>query len=302
MSIDNLPIHWPRRHDVFGVGISATTYAEATAAILQAARQRVPAVVSAHAVHALMTFCGDAALRAKANSFEMITPDGQPVRWTLNLLHGAGLSDRVYGPELTLRLCQASAEQGVSIYLYGGENDQVLERLKSSLLKRFPRLQIAGAYSPPFRPLTSTEADELVQDIQQSGAGIVFIGLGCPKQDEFAYAFRSRLNAVLVCVGAAFDFHAGIKTIAPAWMQRRGLEWLYRLWQEPRRLWKRYCITNSLYAAKLSGAMARKYLKAWQKPLEFPLQPIVRTYELAESLPLELAVDRAGNSEFATTT
>ncbi len=301
------PTHWPRRHDVFGVGISATTYAEATAAIMCAAQERVPAVVSAHAVHALVTFCGNEQLRAKANSFEMITPDGQPVRWTLNALHGAGLTERVYGPELTLRLCQACAEQGVAIYLYGGADETVLTQLKNNLLAQFPQLAIAGAYSPPFRPLTEVEAATLVEEINGSGAGIVFIGLGCPKQDEFAYAFRARISAVLVCVGAAFDFHAGIKEFAPPWMQRRGLEWLFRLRQEPRRLWKRYFITNSIYVAKLTAALSRKWLMPWRKPLDFPLQPIIAVPTVdAEQESLAAASgtepDLTCNTELATST
>ena len=272
--ISHPPHFWPRKYDVFGVGISATTYDEATLAILHAAEERVGAVVSAHAVHALITFSATQTLRDMANTFEMITPDGQPVRWALNRLHGTGLTDRVYGPNLTLHLCAAAAERGVAIYLYGGANDEVLTKLRANLLARFPKLNIAGAYSPPFRPLSDDEADRLVDDINASGAGIVFIGLGCPKQDEFAHAFRNRLCAVLVCVGAAFDFHAGIKGSAPAWMQRRGLEWLYRLIQEPRRLWKRYFVTNSIYVGKLLAAMARRWLRLSKGAHTFELQPI----------------------------
>ncbi len=271
---DNIPTNWPRKYDIFGVGISATTYAEATETILRAAEERVGAVVSAHAVHALVTFSSSQELRDKANTFEMITPDGQPVRWALNRLHATRLTDRVYGPNLTLYLCAAAAERGVPIYLYGGANEDILEKLKTSLLARFPKLKIAGAFSPPFRALTEEESDILVDEVNSSGAGIFFIGLGCPKQDEFAYAFRDRMNAVLICVGAAFDFHAGIKGSAPAWMQKRGLEWLYRLVQEPRRLWKRYLVTNSIFVGKFAAALARKWFMPWKKPQQFPLQPI----------------------------
>ena len=273
---------WPRKFDVFGVGISATTYSDATAAILKAAEERIGAVVSAHAVHALITFSASQPLRDMANTFEMITPDGQPVRWALNRLHGARLADRVYGPSLTLHLCEAAAERGVPIYLYGGANDDVLRKLQANLLFKYPKLNIAGAYSPPFRPLSAEEADRLVEEINASGAGIVFIGLGCPKQDEFAHAFRDRIHAVLVCVGAAFDFHAGIKGSAPAWMQRRGLEWLYRLVQEPRRLWKRYLVTNSIYVGKFAAALARKWFMPWKKARVFELQPIVPETPTAE--------------------
>jgi len=273
-ALDATIVYWPQKYDVFGVGISSTSYAEATAAILAAAEERQSAVVSAHAVHALITFAESEALREKANSFEMITPDGQPVRWALNRLHGTRLRERVYGPELTLWVCAAAAERGVPVYLYGGANEEILKKLEMALLANYPRLIIAGSESPPFRALTAEEERAVVERINDTGAGIVFIGLGCPKQDEFAYAFKDRLHAVLICVGAAFDFHAGIKSSAPSWMQRRGLEWLYRLWQEPNRLWKRYLQTNSIYVGKLLRALACKWFLPWRKPRVFPLQPI----------------------------
>ncbi len=241
---------WPPRHDLFGVQMSATTYEQAVEAILHAAQSGQPAAVSLHAAHAVVTASDDPALRAKVNRFQMIAPDGQPVRWALNWLHRAGLPDRVYGPELTLRLCHAAAERGVSIYLYGS-SPEVIERLSRNLVERFPGLMIAGAEAPPFRALTEEEDDAMVQRINASGAGLVFIGLGCPKQDHFAADHMDRIRGVQVCVGAAFDFHAGNKRTAPAWMQRRGLEWLYRLCQEPRRLWKRYLVTNTLFVCKL---------------------------------------------------
>lgn len=252
-------VPWPAKVDVFGLRISPTTYDEAVAATMTAARQGRPGVVSCHAVHAVVTCSGDPELRSQANAFDMITPDGQPVRWALNWLHGAGLRDRVYGPELTLRLCQAAAEQGVSIYLYGG-SPEVSDALAERLGQRFPTLKIAGRESPPYRELTPEEDAAMVRRINDSGAGLVFIGLGCPKQDRFAYEHRHLLRGVQICVGAAFDFHAGKKSVAPAWMQRRGLEWAYRLGQEPRRLWKRYLATNSLFVWRLSGALLRRAL------------------------------------------
>jgi exopolysaccharide biosynthesis WecB/TagA/CpsF family protein len=218
--------------------------------ILAAAHQRQPAAVSLHAAHAIVTASDDPLLREKVNRFQMIAPDGQPVRWALNWLHGAKLKDRVYGPELTLRLCQAAAEQGVPIYLYGSSPD-VIVALSHNLTERYPGLIIAGAEAPPFRALSPEEDAEMVARINASGAGLVFIGLGCPKQDHFAADHMDRIQGVQVCVGAAFDFHAGNKRTAPAWMQRRGLEWLFRLWQEPRRLWKRYLVTNTLFLCKL---------------------------------------------------
>jgi exopolysaccharide biosynthesis WecB/TagA/CpsF family protein len=233
-----------------------TDYDEATAAILQAAAQRTPGVVSCHAVHALVTASGDPSLRDKVNTFDMVTADGQPVRWALNLLHGTRLADRTYGPELMLRLCRGAAEAGIPVYLYGGTPD-VAERIRANLSRLFPKLIIAGCEAPPFRPLSPEEDRAVVERMNQSGAGMVFIGLGCPKQDLFAYAHRDSIRAVQVCVGAAFDFHAGVKKMAPGWMQRRGLEWLYRLSQEPGRLWRRYLVTNSLFLTRLVMALAR---------------------------------------------
>src|SRR5439155_7887040 len=150
-----------------------------------------------------------------------------------------------------------AAEVGIPIYLYGG-TPLVAEKLRANLLGLFPALQIAGWEAPPFRTLRQEEDRDVVERIRQSGAGLVFIGLGCPKQDLFAYDHRQSLNAIQVCVGAAFDFHAGVKKMAPPWMQRRGLEWLYRVCQEPGRLWRRYLITNSIFLMKLALALARR--------------------------------------------
>lgn len=245
----NSPIRWPRKYDLFGVNVSATSYDEAGEAILQAARQRVPAVVSLHAAHAVVTASDDSQLRDTVNSFQIVATDGQPVRWAMNLLHRVGLRERVYGPELMLRLCERAAREGVSIYLHGS-SPEVIDKLQKNLTAKFPGLRIAGAESPPFRTLTDEEDEAMVRRINASGAGIVFIGLGCPKQDQFAGEHRDRIEGVQVCVGAAFDFHAGHKKMAPPWMQRRGLEWLFRLSQEPKRLTRRYLVTNTRFVAK----------------------------------------------------
>jgi exopolysaccharide biosynthesis WecB/TagA/CpsF family protein len=240
---------WPRRCDLFGVRVSATTYDEVCDSIVGAVRAEEPAVVSFHAVHAIVTSSTDRELLRKVNSFDIIAPDGQPVRWALNRLYDARLPDRVCGPELMLRLCERAAAEGISIYLYGS-SPEIIDALITNLTQRYEGLIIAGAESPPFRKLSAEEDAEMVRRINDSGAGIVFIGLGCPKQDHFAADHRDRIRGVQVCVGAAFDFHAGHKKVAPAWMQRRGLEWVYRLIQEPRRLWRRYLVTNTLFIQK----------------------------------------------------
>jgi len=247
---------WPHQVDLFGVQLTPTTYEEATDAILRAAQLGRPQAVSCFAVHALIESSRDPSLRERVNKFAMITPDGQPVRWALNMLHRTGLEERVCGPELMLRVCREAAVRQVPVYLYGSTQD-TLWQLRKQLQAKFPKLQIAGAESPPFRALDEKEDDEMVARINESGAGIVFVGLGCPKQDVFAADHLGRINAVQLCVGAAFDFIAGTKKMAPAWMQRRGLEWLYRVCSEPRRLWRRYLVTNSIFLAKLAGAIVR---------------------------------------------
>jgi exopolysaccharide biosynthesis WecB/TagA/CpsF family protein len=257
---------WPRRLDVFGVQVSPTTYAEAVDTAIAAARARQSSVIACHAAHAIITASNNPELRAKVNRFDMVTPDGQPVRWALNLIHDAALPERVYGPELMLRLCEAAAREEIGIYLYGGTLTS-LTRLQENLLKRFPALVISGSESPPFRPLTPEEDEAVLARINTSGAGLVFIGLGCPKQDHFAADHRDQINAVQVCVGAAFDFHAGIVPMAPAWMQKRGLEWLFRLYREPRRMWRRYLVTNTQFALKLARAVAARYLADNTVPL-----------------------------------
>lgn len=240
---------WPKKHDVCGVKVSATTYDEAADAIMQRAMRRESAVTSFFAVHAVMTHASDRAFLSRVNAFDIVAPDGQPVRWALNWLHGTNLNENVRGSEIMWRLCQRAADQGVSIYLYGGST-HALKALETRLKQAFPKLEIAGSESPPFRALTPKEDDAVVERINNSGAGLVFIGLGCPKQDHFADAHRDRIKGVQVCVGAAFDFHAGNKKTAPEWMQKNGLEWVFRLSQEPGRLWRRYLVTNTMFVQK----------------------------------------------------
>lgn len=244
------PSDWPRKVDLFGVKVSVTSYEQAMEAVFCAVKDNRSGIVSAQAVHAIISASQDPAHLERVNTFDVVAPDGQPVRWAMNLLHGTELSQRVYGPELMRRLCQQAATRKVSIYLYGG-SDTTIQELQVRLLESFPDLKIAGAESPPYRELTEQEDQAVVQRIKQSGAGILFIGLGCPKQDVFAFNHRNSIDAVQVSVGAAFDFLAGSKEMAPLWMQRRGLEWVFRLYKEPQRLWRRYLVTNSIYCQKL---------------------------------------------------
>lgn len=214
-------MQWPNKFNLFGVEVSATTYDQAAEIIIRATCAGTRAIVTHMPVHGLILAERDADFRGKTNTFDIVAPDGHPVRWALNHFHEQSLPDRVYGPELMLRLCRLAEESDVAIYLYGSQ-PHVIQSLQRRLTQKFPSLTVAGAESPPFRALSPDEDSAVVQRINSSGAGIVFIGLGCPLQDHFAYDHRDTINAVQVCVGAAFDFHAGNKRMAPAWAQDHG--------------------------------------------------------------------------------
>lgn len=241
---------WPHKYNIIGVNVSAITYDEALPVVINAAKARKSVSISHLAVHGLVTGSQDSLFRSMLNGFDIVAPDGQPVRLALNLLYGTKLPDRCYGPEFMSRLCHRAAAEGVAVYLYGSQV-RVVEALRDNLLARFSGLRVVGCEPSIFRPLTKAEDDGLVQRINDSGAGIVFLGLGCPLQETFAYQHKGRINAVMVCVGAAFDFHSGNKKMAPKWMQRYALEWAFRLSQEPGRLWRRYLPTNTLFLSKL---------------------------------------------------
>jgi exopolysaccharide biosynthesis WecB/TagA/CpsF family protein len=238
------------RHSILGIRVHAVDYDAAVDQILRAARQQSPLAVSALAVHGVMSGALDKTHRHRLNAFDLLLPDGQPVRWALNALYGSRLTDRVYGPRLMLRVCQRAAEEGVPIFLFGGDHE-LLGALREQLQRRVPRLTIAGARASRFRQLTESERDELVEEIHHSGARILFAGLGCPRQEIFVYEMRKLLRMPLIAVGAAFSFHAGRLLQAPAALQRVGLEWAFRLAVEPHRLWRRYVLLNPLYVSLL---------------------------------------------------
>lgn len=244
------------KHNVLGVRVSAVDYEAAVERVAAAARDRRPLTVSALAVHGVMTGVLDREHRHRLNAFDLIVPDGQPVRWALRVLHGARLPDRVYGPNLMLRVCERAAAEGLPVFLYGSTGD-VLAALRENLGKRFPALRVAGLRPSLFRRMTPAERDDVTAEIRDSGAAITFVALGCPRQEVFAYEMRDRLGMPLLAVGAAFPFHAGKLAQAPKFYQDRGLEWLYRLASEPRRLWKRYLLLNPLYLTLLAGQWLR---------------------------------------------
>jgi N-acetylglucosaminyldiphosphoundecaprenol N-acetyl-beta-D-mannosaminyltransferase len=244
------------KRNVLGVQVDAVDYAAAVEKIMTAAREQRPLAVTALAVHGVMTGVQDAAHGARLNAFDLVTPDGQPVRWALNSLHRAELADRVYGPELTLRVLAECALEGLPVYLYGSTDD-TLQRLAGKLAERLPSLRIAGMEASKFRTAKAGEPEEIAERIRASGARVVLVGLGCPRQEIFVYAMRPLIDAPLLAVGAAFDYHAGQLRKPPPWMQRHGLEWLWRLGLEPGRLWKRYVLLNPQYLARLGAQKAK---------------------------------------------
>lgn len=238
------------KRDVLGVYVDAVDYEASVERILSAARGRRSMAVSALAVHGVMTGVTDRSHRYRLNRFDLLVPDGQPVRWALRWLHRVKLPDRVYGPNLMLKICKRAAEEKKPVFFFGG-TQPMLDALQANLKNRFPALQIAGAQASRFRRLSPDERDQLVRTIRKSGARITFVGLGCPRQEVWAYEFCDTLSMPVVAVGAAFSFHAGMLPQAPSVLQKRGLEWFYRLIQEPRRLWRRYLFLNPMYLTLL---------------------------------------------------
>jgi N-acetylglucosaminyldiphosphoundecaprenol N-acetyl-beta-D-mannosaminyltransferase len=214
--------------------------------------------VTAAAVNLVMSAREDPRTRAAAVGATLAVPDGQPLVWALRAL-GHARATRVYGPDLMAAFCARAARTGTPMYLYGGRTPQALELLQERLRARFPGVRIVGGFSPPFRELAAREEDEVVAEINGCGAAVVWVGTGQPKQELWMARMRPRLSpALLVGVGAAFDFHAGLVTQAPPWLQRVGLEWAYRLSREPRRLWRRYARYNPLFIASFAAQYARE--------------------------------------------
>lgn len=234
------------KKNLLGVWVNAVDYEAAVNKIITAAKQQKKMSVSALAVHGVMTGVLDEIHRYRLNHLDLVLPDGQPVRWALNWLYKAQLPDRVCGPTTMLLVCEKAAEEGLPIYLYGSR-PEVLEDLSKNLCARFPKLIIAGCQPSKFRQVTAEEKLEIVEQIRQSGAAITFVGLGCPRQEVWVYEYGEALSMPAIAVGAAYDFHAGNLPKAPEFLAKIGLEWFYRLMQEPGRLWKRYVYLNPLY-------------------------------------------------------
>ncbi|MEX2195807.1 MAG: WecB/TagA/CpsF family glycosyltransferase [Thermoleophilaceae bacterium] len=244
--------------DILGIPIAMTDYAETMDAMDGMVARRERGYVCAVAVHALTVSYGDPEMRDALLRSTLTVPDGMPLVWAANML-GESLPNRVYGPELMRRYNDRCAERGHRVWLYGGRDQGSLVQLALKLRQRHPGIKIVGGYSPPFRALTGEEEDAIAKQIDEARPDVLWVGIGVPKQEKWMAQMRERLNVPVMCaVGAAFDFHAGRISQAPPWMQERGLEWTYRIAQEPRRLLPRYLYYNPRFMLAFGRQLARE--------------------------------------------
>ena len=227
---------------ILGMRVDPTSYDQAIDQILNWARLDESRTVCVANVHMVMEGYDHPEFRSMVNAADLVTPDGMPLVWSLRRMGRQG-QPRVYGPELTLRLLAAVMEKKIPVGFFGG-TPETLDLLMTNVHQQFPGVQMAYIFSPPFRSISPEEDESIIKDINDSGARILFVGLGCPKQEKWMAAHTGRVQAVMIGVGVAFDFIAGTKQKAPRWMQSIGLEWLFRLSQEPGRLWRRYLYHN----------------------------------------------------------
>ena len=247
----------PKRN-LLGTQVSVTTYSDVVEVVMKAAVSRQALRVTALDAHGLGRAAKIPEFRNMINSFDIVTADGHSLQWGLNMIHNAKLNDRVAGPDLTLQLCARAAETTCPIFLYGS-HDYVVRALAKNLLEMFRGLNVAGIQPSRFRRSTPEEDQQDINLIRKSGAQLVFVGLGCPLQEYWIHEHAQKLNMPMVAVGAAFDFISGNKSRAPKWMQNSGLEWIFRLVTEPRRLVKRSipAVTYTFFA------LLRQFLAGW---------------------------------------
>lgn len=230
---------------VMGAFIDTVSWDEATEKIIAWGAANESRYVCACNVHSVVTTTTDPEFRAAINGSDMTTPDGAPVAWACRHL-GYPEQERINGPDLMWRYLREAERLGQSVFFYGS-TEHSLSELKKSLTASFPELAVAGMKSPMFRNLSTSEDEADIRAINDSGANVLFVGLGCPKQEKWMASHRGQVHAVMIGVGAAFDFHSGVTRRAPVWMQKSGLEWLHRLVSEPRRLFMRYLSTNTRF-------------------------------------------------------
>lgn len=248
---------------ILATKVHATSYEDAGSRITTWARNKTSCYVVAANVHVVMTAYWQPRYQQVINRAALVTPDGMPLVWALRLLGVSG-QGRVYEPDLMLALCEKAAIENIPIYLYGG-TEAVLAKLQTNLQQRFPTLAISGTHSPPFRPLTPEEETADINRIHNSGAAIVLVGLGCPKQEEWMARQHGLLQAIMVGVGAAFSFHSSDVSQSPRWLMNLGLEWLYRFAMEPQRLWRRYLVNNPAFVVLFGLQLCKNLLSSPKK-------------------------------------
>ncbi len=244
------------RYSILGMKIDSTSYADSTIKTLDWACKRESRYICIANVHMVMEAYDNSDFHILVNAADLVTPDGMPLVWAMRWM-GAKDQQRVYGPELTLRVASAAAEAGLPIGLYGG-SPSANQGLAEKLVQLNPQLKINYQYSPPFRPLTEEEDQQIINKINSSGVRILFVGLGCPKQERWMAEHKGKIRAVMLGVGAAFDIHSGTKPQAPLWMQKIGMEWFFRLMTEPTRLWKRYLYHNPRFIFLIAREFCRR--------------------------------------------
>lgn len=243
--MENTELKYEKR-SLFGIEYAITDYQSAAEIIVSHAENHDSFGVSALAVHGLVTALRETAVGEQVRRIHLIVPDGQPIRWALNSFHKVGMTDRVYGPTLTLHVLEKASQKGLNVFLFGS-TQQTLEKFSAFIRLKYPGANLCGVHVDRFRDATPEEDAADIARINSANAHIVLVGRGCPRQEVWVGNHLGKVHAAMMAVGAAFDFHAGTLKQAPRWMQNHGLEWFYRLIKEPRRLWKRYLVTNSVF-------------------------------------------------------
>lgn len=232
-----------KRCNIISMGVNVINLTQALNDVETLSKQETGSYVCVSNVHMCMEVFDSQEFEQVVNSADLVIPDGKPLSWAQKLL-GYTEAEQVRGQDIMNALCAASGEQELNIGFYGGSSDELLTVVKRKLVETYPDIRISYAYSPPFRPLTAEEDSQVIDDINNSNVSVLFVGIGCPKQERWMAEHKDTLNCVMLGVGAAYDFIAGSKNHAPRWVQKIGMEWLYRLCSEPKRLWRRYLSTN----------------------------------------------------------
>ena len=228
---------------VIGLNAAVTNLEEVLSNVIHLSGKGLGSYVCVSNVHMCMEVFDSADFETVVNNADLVIPDGRPLSWAQKLL-GHKNAEQVRGQDIMNAICEQSGTKKLNIGLYGGSSDELLKQVITELKTSYPDINITFSYSPPFRPLTDEEDSDIVKQINDADVNVLFVGIGCPKQERWMAEHKEQLNCVMLGVGAAYDFIAGSKKHAPRWMQRVGLEWLFRLLSEPKRLWKRYLQQN----------------------------------------------------------